>query len=70
MHCREFRNADVALEDFPVFVDEEGGRRQFHIAKGTRDLSIGIQRNLERQLSRLGVVEDIVGLLRDGYVVL
>lgn len=55
---RELRCADVALQDLAVPVDDEGRRRELHVAELLRDAAV-VERDLERQLARLRVVRDV-----------
>lgn len=58
VELRELRRADVALQDLAVLVDDEGRRRQLHVAELLGDAAV-VQRDLERQLARLCIVRDV-----------
>lgn len=58
VELRELRRADVALQDLAVLVDDEGRRRELHVAELLRDAAV-VERDLERQLARLRVVRDV-----------
>ncbi len=53
--------AQIAFDDMPLLVDEEGGRGQADIAIDLGNLALRINDDREGQFAGLGVVLDIVG---------
>nr|GEU28319.1 conserved hypothetical protein [Tanacetum cinerariifolium] len=49
----------VALEDFAVLADNKSGGRHCHVAVGLGGRAVGVERHLERQLARVGVVDHV-----------
>src|SRR5690606_13598262 len=53
--------AQVALDDAPLLVDQEGAGRELDVAEGACDFTADVQGHREGQLARFGEIEHVVG---------